>query len=96
MRFLSMVYIAARYLITIRGSGFNGFLSMVTALSTIIGIAVMIFILNMMNGFERLINQRIVDTSSEISIDVSDLDHASQEALMTDLISQLISWHQVR
>ena len=83
-----MVYIAARYLITIRGSGFNGFLSMVTALSTIIGIAVMIFILNMMNGFERLINQRIVDTSSEISIDVSDLDHASQEALMTDLISQ--------
>ena len=83
-----MVYIAARYLLTIRGSGFNGFLSMVTALSTIIGIAVMIFILNMMNGFERLINQRIVDTSSEISIDVSDLDHASQEALMTDLISQ--------
>lgn len=83
-----MVYIAVRYLLTIRGSGFNGFLSMVTALSTIIGIAVMIFILNMMNGFERLINQRIVDTSSEISIDVSDLDHASQEALMTDLISQ--------
>ncbi|MFZ8953263.1 MAG: FtsX-like permease family protein [Gammaproteobacteria bacterium] len=88
MRFLSMVYIAARYLLTIRGSGFNGFLSMVTALSTIIGIAVMIFILNMMNGFERLINQRIVDTSSEISVDVSDLDHASQEALMTDIISQ--------
>lgn len=83
-----MVYIAARYLLTIRGSGFNGFLSMVTALSTIIGIAVMIFILNMMNGFERLINQRIVDTSSEISVDVSDLDHASQEALMTDIISQ--------
>jgi len=83
-----MVYIAVRYLLTIRGSGFNGFLSMVTALSTIIGIAVMIFILNMMNGFERLINQRIVDTSSEISVDVSDLDHASQEALMTDIISQ--------
>jgi len=83
-----MIYIAARYLLTIRGSGFNGFLSMVTALSTIIGIAVMIFILNMMNGFERLINQRIVDTSSEISVDVSDLDHASQEALMTDIISQ--------
>lgn len=83
-----MVYIAASYLLSIRGSGFNGFLSAVTALSTIIGIAVMIFILNMMNGFERLINQRIVDTSSEISIDVSNLDHASQEALMTDLISQ--------
>lgn len=60
--------IARRYLRTGRGGGFVSFISIISMLGVAIGVAVLIVVLSVMNGFEKELRGRILSLTSHASI----------------------------
>jgi lipoprotein-releasing system permease protein len=70
--------LGTRYLRSTRGRGFLSFISVVSALGLAVGVAVLIVVLSVMNGFERELKTRILSVTSH--------------ATLTGLSSRLPDW----
>src|SRR5580700_6581499 len=78
--------IGTRYLRSTRGRGFLSFISVVSAAGLAIGVAVLIVVLSVMNGFERELRIRILSVTSHATLtglesSLTDWQHAQAEAL---------------
>jgi lipoprotein-releasing system permease protein len=60
--------LGTRYLRSTRGRGFLSFISVVSALGLAIGVAVLIVVLSVMNGFERELKTRILSVTSHATL----------------------------
>jgi lipoprotein-releasing system permease protein len=60
--------IGTRYLRATRGRGFLSFLSVVSVLGLAVGVAVLIVVLSVMNGFERELKTRILSVTSHATL----------------------------
>src|SRR5450755_2573508 len=60
--------LGTRYLRSTRGRGFLSFISVVSALGLIEGVAVLIVVLSVMNGFERELKTRILSVTSHATL----------------------------
>jgi lipoprotein-releasing system permease protein len=60
--------IGRRYLRTGRGSGFISFISVISMVGVAIGVAVLIVVLSVMNGFEQELRSRILSLTSHATI----------------------------
>jgi lipoprotein-releasing system permease protein len=72
--------LGSRYLRATRGRGFLSFIAVVSALGLAIGVAVLIVVLSVMNGFERELKLRILSVTSH--------------ATLTGLTGPLTDWRQ--
>jgi lipoprotein-releasing system permease protein len=61
-------FIAARYLQSRRREHFISFISLISIVGIVIGVAALDFVLSMMNGFETEIRQRIIATTAHINV----------------------------
>lgn len=62
------LFIARRYLKSRRRENFISFISLISIVGVAIGVATLNFVMAMMNGFETEIRQRILDTTSHITV----------------------------
>ena len=62
------LYIGLRYLRASRGSGFVSFISLISIVGIALGVAVLIVVLSVMNGFEKELRERILGLASHASI----------------------------
>jgi lipoprotein-releasing system permease protein len=60
--------LGTRYLRSTRGRGFLSFISVVSALGLAVGVAVLIVVLSVMNGFERELKTRILSVTSHATL----------------------------
>jgi lipoprotein-releasing system permease protein len=60
--------IGTRYLRSTRGRGFLSFISVVSALGLAVGVAVLIVVLSVMNGFERELKSRILSVTAHATL----------------------------
>jgi lipoprotein-releasing system permease protein len=60
--------LGTRYLRSTRGRGFLSFFSVVSALGLTVGVAVLIVVLSVMNGFERELKTRILSVTSHATL----------------------------
>jgi lipoprotein-releasing system permease protein len=60
--------IGTRYLRSARGRGFMSFLSLVSVVGLAVGVAVLIVVLSVMNGFERELKTRILSVTSHATL----------------------------
>ncbi|MGA2025061.1 MAG: ABC transporter permease, partial [Steroidobacteraceae bacterium] len=60
--------LGTRYLRATRGRGFLSFISVVSVLGLAIGVAVLIVVLSVMNGFERELKTRILSVTSHATL----------------------------
>jgi lipoprotein-releasing system permease protein len=60
--------IGTRYLRSTRGRGFLSFISVVSALGLAVGVAVLIVVLSVMNGFERELKTRILSVTAHATL----------------------------
>jgi lipoprotein-releasing system permease protein len=60
--------LGTRYLRSTRGRGFLSFISVVSALGLTVGVAVLIVVLSVMNGFERELKTRILSVTSHATL----------------------------
>jgi lipoprotein-releasing system permease protein len=60
--------LGTRYLRSTRGRGFLSFISVVSALGLMVGVAVLIVVLSVMNGFERELKTRILSVTSHATL----------------------------
>ncbi len=60
--------LGTRYLRSTRGRGFLSFISVVSALGLAVGVAVLIVVLSVMNGFERELKARILSVTSHATL----------------------------
>ena len=60
--------LGTRYLRSTRGRGFLSFISVVSALGLAVGVAVLIVVLSVMNGFERELKTRILTVTSHATL----------------------------
>jgi lipoprotein-releasing system permease protein len=60
--------LGTRYLRSTRGRGFLSFISVVSALGLAVGVAVLIVVLSVMNGFERELRTRILSVTSHATL----------------------------
>jgi lipoprotein-releasing system permease protein len=60
--------LGTRYLRSTRGRGFLSFIGMVSALGLAVGVAVLIVVLSVMNGFERELHSRILSVTSHATL----------------------------
>jgi lipoprotein-releasing system permease protein len=72
--------LGTRYLRSTRGRGFLSFISVVSALGLAVGVAVLIVVLSVMNGFERELRTRILSVTSH--------------ATLTGLVGDLADWRR--
>jgi lipoprotein-releasing system permease protein len=78
--------LGTRYLRATRGRGFLSFISVVSALGLTVGVAVLIVVLSVMNGFERELKTRILSVTSHAMLtgldgSLADWRHDQAEAL---------------
>jgi len=78
--------LGTRYLRSTRGRGFLSFISVVSALGLAVGVAVLIVVLSVMNGFERELKTRILSVTSHATLtgltgSLTDWRHDQAEAL---------------
>jgi lipoprotein-releasing system permease protein len=78
--------LGTRYLRSTRGRGFLSFISVVSALGLTVGVAVLIVVLSVMNGFERELKTRILSVTSHATLtglegNLSDWQRAQAQAL---------------
>jgi lipoprotein-releasing system permease protein len=78
--------LGTRYLRSTRGRGFLSFISVVSALGLAVGVAVLIVVLSVMNGFERELKTRILSVTSHATLtglegNLKDWRHAQAQAL---------------
>lgn len=62
------IFIATRYLQSRRRERFISFISLISILGIVIGVAALDFVLSMMNGFEQEIRGRIIATTAHINV----------------------------
>ena len=62
------LYVGLRYLRASRGGGFVSFISFISILGIALGVAVLIVVLSVMNGFEKELRERILGLASHASI----------------------------
>jgi lipoprotein-releasing system permease protein len=79
--------LGTRYLRSTRGRGFLSFISVVSALGLTVGVAVLIVVLSVMNGFERELKTRILSVTSHATLtgldgNLKDWRHDQAQALM--------------
>jgi lipoprotein-releasing system permease protein len=79
--------LGTRYLRSTRGRGFLSFISVVSALGLTVGVAVLIVVLSVMNGFERELKTRILSVTSHATLtgldgSLKDWRHDQAQALM--------------
>jgi ABC-type lipoprotein release transport system permease subunit len=60
--------LGTRYLRATQGRGFLSFISVVSVLGLAIGVAVLIVVLSVMNGFERELKTRILSVTSHATL----------------------------
>src|SRR5271169_5990086 len=60
--------LGTRYLLSSRRRGFLSFISIVSVLGLAIGVAVLIVVLSVMNGFERELKTRILSVTSHATL----------------------------
>ncbi len=60
--------LGTRYLRSTRGRGFLSFISLVSALGLAVGVAVLIVVLSVMNGFQRELRMRILSVTSHATL----------------------------
>ena len=75
--------IARRYLSAGKGSGFLSFIALVGVLGMAIGVAVLLVVLGVMNGFERELKDRILSVASHATLTGIDAPLADWQALAT-------------
>ena len=63
--------IGRRYLRSSRGNRFVSFISTISMVGVAIGVAVLIVVLSVMNGFERELRERILSLTSHATISAS-------------------------
>ncbi|MEX2480321.1 MAG: lipoprotein-releasing ABC transporter permease subunit [Gammaproteobacteria bacterium] len=63
------LFIGARYIHARRGNHFIGFISLTAIVATALGVAVLLTILSIMNGFEGELRERILGMSAHLEID---------------------------
>ncbi|MEO0367032.1 MAG: ABC transporter permease, partial [Pseudomonadota bacterium] len=63
------INVGSRYVKTRRGSGFVSFISAISMLGVAIGVAVLIIVLSVVNGFERELTDRLLAMSSHATIE---------------------------
>lgn len=78
--------LGTRYLRSTRGRGFLSFISVVSALGLTVGVAVLIVVLSVMNGFERELKTRILSVTSHATLtglegNLKDWRHDQAQAL---------------
>ena len=78
--------LGTRYLRSTRGRGFLSFISVVSALGLAVGVAVLIVVLSVMNGFERELKTRILSVTSHATLtgltgNLADWRHDQAQAL---------------
>lgn len=78
--------LGTRYLRSTRGRGFLSFISVVSALGLAVGVAVLIVVLSVMNGFERELKTRILSVTSHATLtgltgSLTDWRHDQAQAL---------------
>jgi lipoprotein-releasing system permease protein len=78
--------LGTRYLRSTRGRGFLSFISVVSALGLTVGVAVLIVVLSVMNGFERELKTRILSVTSHATLtgldgNLGDWRRAQEQAL---------------
>lgn len=86
-------FIARRYLASKRKTGFVSIFTFISIAGILIGVAALIFVLSMMNGFEKEVRTRIIGTIAHINI------FSAKENSFSDyqsLISQLSAEKQVK
>ncbi len=86
-------FIARRYLASKKKTGFVSIFTFISIAGILIGVAALIFVLSMMNGFEKEVRTRIIGTIAHINI------FSAQENSFSDyqiLISQLSQQKQVK
>jgi len=62
------LYVGLRYLRASRGGGFVSFISLISIVGIALGVAVLIVVLSVMNGFEKELRERILGLASHASI----------------------------
>jgi lipoprotein-releasing system permease protein len=62
------MYVGLRYLRASRGGGFVSFISLISIVGIALGVAVLIVVLSVMNGFEKELRERILGLASHASI----------------------------
>ena len=78
-------YIVLRYFVCLKGSGFSGFLAWVSMLSCMLGVMALIFVLNLMNGFEVTLLNRIISSNSHVTIQIEDDDIENAMLFLSDV-----------
>ncbi|HEY1724077.1 MAG TPA: lipoprotein-releasing ABC transporter permease subunit [Steroidobacteraceae bacterium] len=78
--------LGTRYLRSTRGRGFLSFIGVVSALGLAVGVAVLIVVLSVMNGFERELHSRILSVTSHATLtglsgSLQDWRHDQSQAL---------------
>jgi lipoprotein-releasing system permease protein len=66
-------FIGIRYIYARRGNHFIAFISLTAIVATALGVAVLLTILSIMNGFEGELRERILGMSGHLDVDASDL-----------------------
>src|SRR3972149_10136192 len=86
-------FIARRYLASKRKTGFVSIFTFISIAGILIGVAALIFVLSMMNGFEKEVRTRIIGTMAHINIfSVKENGFSDYQ----NLISQLSAEKQVK
>lgn len=62
------LFIAKRYLKSKRKSGFLSVFTLISIVGVLIGVAALIFVLSMMNGFEKEVRSRIIGNTAHINV----------------------------
>ncbi|MCJ7507847.1 MAG: lipoprotein-releasing ABC transporter permease subunit [candidate division Zixibacteria bacterium] len=62
------LFIAKRYLKSKKRSGFLSVFTLISILGVLIGVAALIFVLSMMNGFEKEVRSRIIGNTAHINV----------------------------
>ncbi|MEQ8232499.1 MAG: lipoprotein-releasing ABC transporter permease subunit [Gammaproteobacteria bacterium] len=68
------LFIGTRYIFARRGNHFIAFISLTAIVATALGVAVLLTILSIMNGFEGELRERILGMSAHLELDTRSLD----------------------
>ncbi|MEL7312659.1 MAG: lipoprotein-releasing ABC transporter permease subunit [Pseudomonadota bacterium] len=79
--------VGSRYVRTRKGSGFVSFISAISMLGVAIGVAVLIIVLSVVNGFERELTERLLAMSSHATIEGIDGSLAAWELRRDDALA---------
>jgi lipoprotein-releasing system permease protein len=80
----TVIFIVIRYFTSLTRSSFSGFLAWVSIISCMLGVLSLVTVLNLMNGFEMILTNRILVNDSHITIQVEEDNIEEAKLFLSD------------